>query len=66
MVTDADGNVVFKTARASGRIAGGEVSAVLEASGVKAYGLMADSLRLVNVKVCNAPIPRYQINLPRL
>ncbi|HKP98565.1 MAG TPA: hypothetical protein VJ385_22735 [Fibrobacteria bacterium] len=48
MVAFTDTNVVFKKAQVNGRIAGGEVTALVEASGLKAYGLMADSLRLVN------------------
>ncbi len=41
-----DTNVAFRKLQVTGRIEGGELAAVAEAAGLKAYGLMADSLRL--------------------
>src|SRR5690606_8641377 len=41
-----DTNVAFKKVSLSGRMGGGEVRAVSEAFELKAYGLLADSLRL--------------------
>lgn len=48
MAAFTDTNVVFRKAMVTGRIAGGEATAVLDAAGLKAYGVMADSLHLVN------------------
>jgi len=43
-----DTNVVFKSAQMAGRVAGGEVAAEVAITGLKAYGVTADSLRLHN------------------
>lgn len=43
-----DTQVVFKQLQVAGDLAAGEVRAVVVATGLKAYGVMADSLHLVN------------------
>jgi hypothetical protein len=43
-----DTHVVFQKLQVTGNIAAGQIAAVVEANGLRAYGLMADSLRLVN------------------
>jgi hypothetical protein len=48
LVAFTDTNVVFKSAQAVGAIRNGEVTAELAMTGLKAYGVSADSLRLHN------------------
>ncbi|MDB5103260.1 MAG: hypothetical protein JWP91_949 [Fibrobacteres bacterium] len=48
LVAFTDTNIVFETATITGRISGGEVRAVAEMTGFKAYGVVADSVRLNN------------------
>jgi hypothetical protein len=48
LVAFTDTNVAFKSARVRGKIVGGEVTAALTATGLRAYGVAADSLRLEN------------------
>lgn len=48
LVAFTDTNVAFRKFAVDGRIAGGEASAVVQAFGLKAYGVAADSLRLDN------------------
>jgi hypothetical protein len=48
LVAFTDTNVAFKSARVRGKMVGGELTATLTATALKAYGVAADSLRLEN------------------